>query len=152
LRLISLLLIEEISVKTKKDPKLRRSSTEYREVTTMMDTARAPTFEEYRYDMRTLWEKEFSEPEKKGTGPGSPGPINFEQYIKESLQTLIWRKDEEVPIRFKKGLIDSHDAIANTEFLDILIGYNRRILTEASKESTNVIRPYNADGSLNLDG
>jgi hypothetical protein len=111
-----------------------------------------PTYEEFIFDQKTLWEQNYSEPEKKGTGPGSPGPINFEQYLKESLQTLIWRKDEEVPMRFKTGIIDKHDAIANTEFIEKLIEYVKKALEEEAKESTNVIKPYNADGTLNLNG
>jgi len=118
-----------------------------------MDLSRAPTYDEWVFDMRTLWESEFSEPEKAGTGPGSPGPIDFEQYMKESLQTMIWRKDDEVPMRLETGVITKVDAVANTEFLEILIEYAKKALEEAAKETTsNVIRPYNADGSLNLNG
>jgi len=100
-----------------------------------MVRAKAPTREEFIYDMREKWEEEFTEAEKRGPGAGVLAAIPFSKYLRDSLAALRRQINAEIPRQLKDGRLNEEDAATATEFAKLLIEYEQEELKLMSRKS-----------------
>lgn len=109
--------------------KVRRpTAQDYIGTSLALDMSKVPTRDEFIHDMNEQWESYFTESEKKGPGAGVPGPVNFKQYLQESMAALLRQRDEIIPKQVKENTLEKQDAAAATELLNIIIEYEEREL------------------------
>lgn len=115
--------------------KIRRPTAEDYQGIGQMVRDRAPTREEFIYDMREKWEEEFTEAEKRGPGAGVLAPIPFSKYLRDSLAALQRQIKTEIPKQLKDGRLNEEDASTATEFAKLLMEYEEQELKLMSRKS-----------------
>ncbi len=99
---------------------IRPDSRDYREVSAT-DPSESLSYDAFITEMNEQWEGQFTPAERSG-------PIKFKGYLEDSLKTLKWRRDTEIPNRVKAGTLTKVEGISSTDFIKMLIAYTERAL------------------------
>ena len=99
---------------------IRPDSRDYREVSAMEPTE-SLSYDAFITEMKEQWEGQFTPAERSG-------PIKFKGYLEDSLKTLKWRRDVEIPNSVKKGTLTKAEGQTSVDFMKMLISYTERAL------------------------
>ena len=109
--------------------KIRRpTAADYMGADFALSKGNVPTYEVFMADMKDQWEEYFRETEKRGITGDNIGPVNFRQYLSESMVVLLKQVGEVIPQKAAAGTLSREDAAAATELANTLIDYETRAL------------------------
>jgi len=114
----------------------RNRSREYKSaLQTVMASNETLEYHSYIQQLETDWNEQFTNPEKYGYGPTDPGPINFGQFLRESLATLEFRRDKDLPENRANGNLIREEFDWNMDLVNQMIEFNKRKLGELGVET-----------------